>query len=305
MGAQLWTICAGKGGVGKTFITSSLAITLSKLNFKVLVIDLDITGANLHSAFGVPLNDHNLRKYFSDNAPLSSLVTPCRIPRTYMIQGFWDNWLPIEIHLDKMHQFIQDVKKLDYDYVLVDLGAGAQSLYLPVIEQSDEKFLITSPEPSSIEKTYRFVESWIFYRLHQNGTTDSIKNLETTLREYRKINHNTPFCFRSYLREASGFTFDHLDTINEKPFQLLLNETRSQQDHDLGYSIRSICNKYYDLKIDFLGSIDFDNAVWQSSRGREPVLISKPFTPLAGQFLQICKTKTQSNFHAHFLKEVV
>ncbi|MCX7978519.1 MAG: ATP-binding protein, partial [Bdellovibrionaceae bacterium] len=50
-----------------------------------------------------------------------------------------------------------------------------------------------------------------------------------------------------------------------------------------------VCDKYYDLKIDYAGSIDFDNAVWQSVRSREPVLLAQPFTPLAGQFLGICK----------------
>ena len=40
MGAKIFAVGAGKGGVGKTFISSSLAITLTKLNFSVLILIL-------------------------------------------------------------------------------------------------------------------------------------------------------------------------------------------------------------------------------------------------------------------------
>jgi flagellar biosynthesis protein FlhG len=53
--------------------------------------------------------------------------------------------------------------------------------------------------------------------------------------------------------------------------------------------MKSVCNKFYDLSVDYVGSIDYDNAVWQSVKGGEPVLVAQPFTPLAGQFLTACK----------------
>ncbi len=53
--------------------------------------------------------------------------------------------------------------------------------------------------------------------------------------------------------------------------------------------MKSVCNKYYDLGIDYVGAIDYDNAVWQSIRSCEHVLVAQPFTVLAGQFLATCK----------------
>ena len=43
----------GKGGIGKTLLTSNLAVFLSWLNKKVVVIDMDLGGANLHTSLGV------------------------------------------------------------------------------------------------------------------------------------------------------------------------------------------------------------------------------------------------------------
>jgi flagellar biosynthesis protein FlhG len=82
---------------------------------------------------------------------------------------------------------------------------------------------------------------------------------------------------------------DHFEKLSTSPVRLLINTSRSQSNADLGYSMKSVCSKYYDLGLDYLGAIDFDNAVWQSIRNREPVLVSQPFTPLAGQFLSMCK----------------
>jgi len=86
---------------------------------------------------------------------------------------------------------------------------------------------------------------------------------------------------------------------------MIVNQSRSQQDRDLGFAVQSVCRKFYDLPIHYLGWIDYDNAVWQSVRGRTPVLVDKPFTPLAGQFLSMSKELTQTNFVSQFLKAVV
>ena len=49
----VWAIGGGKGGIGKTLLTSNMAVYLSWLNKKVVVIDMDLGGANLHTSLGV------------------------------------------------------------------------------------------------------------------------------------------------------------------------------------------------------------------------------------------------------------
>ncbi|WP_374021191.1 hypothetical protein [Bdellovibrio bacteriovorus] len=91
------------------------------------------------------------------------------------------------------------------------------------------------------------------------------------------------------MKEQTGFQYDFFEALSSTPVRLIVNSARSQSNADLGHSIKSVCNKYYDLGIDFAGAIDFDNAVWQSIRSREHVLVAQPFTALAGQFLTTCK----------------
>src|SRR5437868_12865718 len=62
---QVWAVGGGKGGVGKSLLASSIAITLSRLGFHVVAMDLDLGGANLHTTFGVDLPKKTLSDLFS------------------------------------------------------------------------------------------------------------------------------------------------------------------------------------------------------------------------------------------------
>ena len=46
-------VVSGKGGVGKSFVTSSLAVSMAKAGYKVGILDADITGPSIPKMFGV------------------------------------------------------------------------------------------------------------------------------------------------------------------------------------------------------------------------------------------------------------
>mgnify|MGYP001225661880 CR=1 FL=1 len=305
MAAQLWVIGSGKGGVGKTFITSSLGITLSKLDKKVLLIDLDFGGANLHTALGCPLSEKTVFDFWSGAKTLKECVQETQIPRLSYVQGHWDQWAPFALSLENVRKLIEHSRELPFDIVIFDLGPGASEFHLELFHRCDEKFLVVNPEPTSIEKTYRFMESLITWTLKENATPEAFTQLVQALGQYRAKHSVGAFSFRDYLKDAVGFQFDYFAGLDQKPVRMIINQARSQQDRDLGYSMQSVCRKFYDMPLSYLGWIDYDNAVWQSVRVRTPVLIDKPFTPLAGQFLSMSKDLTQTNFVSQFLRAVV
>jgi len=287
--AQLWVIASGKGGVGKTFTTSSLAISLSKMGHNVVIIDLDLSGANVHSVFGLPPHPQSIRQFFEGSKTLAELVLPTSVPKVSYIQGFWDAWTPTDISTEQIRGLVPEAKKLKADYIIVDLGAGAVEGHLEILKLADEKILISSPEPTSIEKTYRLIESFVCHSLKEHSVPEAYEHIIKTLRDHRQGFSGDHFSFRNYLKESSGIQPDYFETLLTKPLRLIVNSCRTQANTELGHSMKSVCYKYYDFKIDFIGALDYDNAVWQSIRNREPVLIAQPFTPLAGQFLATCK----------------
>ncbi|MDG0815039.1 P-loop NTPase [Bdellovibrio svalbardensis] len=287
--AKIWVVASGKGGVGKTFVSSSLGITLSKLGHSVVIVDLDLSGANIHTALGVNPSHMNIRHFFEGVKTLQDIVIPTQFSNLSYIQGFWDSWTPIDFTMDQISNLIPQMKSLRADYVIVDLGAGALEPHLNLFRAADEKFLVTTPEPTSIEKTYRFIEAYVCDSLKQNATPDAYGDMISTLRSHRQRTLAKPFSFRSYLKDQTGLHYDFFEALTSSPVRLIVNSSRSQANAELGHSMKSVCNKYYDLGLDYVAGIDYDNAVWQSVKGREHVLVAQPFTPLAGQFLATCK----------------
>ena len=51
--ARVVTITSGKGGVGKSFVTASLAVAMQKAGYQVGIMDADITGPSIPKMFGV------------------------------------------------------------------------------------------------------------------------------------------------------------------------------------------------------------------------------------------------------------
>ena len=290
---KIWAIQSGKGGVGKTFVSSSLALTLSKLQYNVLVIDLDLSGANIHTALGLNPSYLNLRHYLDGQKQLSELILPTTYPKLSYVQGIWDSWLPFDFESFDDQRFIQDLRGLNFDYILIDFGVGTFEKYFNLFRECDEKILVSSPEPTSIEKNYRFIESYICQNLKTKSTPEAFSKLISTLRDFRHKSLDKPFSFKTYLKENEGMTLEPFNKLNREPIKLIVNGIRSHSVSDLGYSIKSVCNKYYGLQIEYVGFLEFDNSVLQSIKNREPVLISQPFTPVAGQFLNICKNLTE------------
>lgn len=277
---QMWVVGSGKGGVGKTFVSTSLAITLSKLGHQVVIVDMDLSGANVHTSLGVDPSHLSLRHYFDGQKQLSEIVLPTPHLKLSYIQGLWDTWSSYEVTADQIKAMIPEFKKLNAEYIIVDLGVGASPAYMEFFKEADEKILVTNPEPTTIEKTYRYIESYICSSLKEELSKEQYEQLIIQLREHRQGTLTEELSFKQLLRGRS---------FTKIPIRLVMNSSRSQTNKELGYSMKSVTKKYYDLGLDYIGAIDYDNAVWQSVKGCEHVLFAQPFTPLAGQFLSACK----------------
>src|SRR5512136_1558160 len=51
---QIWSVGGGKGGIGKSLIAASLGWQLARMGRRVVLVDADLGGANLHTCLGPP-----------------------------------------------------------------------------------------------------------------------------------------------------------------------------------------------------------------------------------------------------------
>jgi flagellar biosynthesis protein FlhG len=87
--------------------------------------------------------------------------------------------------------------------------------------------------------------------------------------------------------------------MSDIQFEIILNQARTRQEIDLGHALQSTCSKYFGFPCEFLGGLEYDNAVWQSLRQRNHLLMANRQSHLYAQLMsiarKIAKVRQQKN----------
>ncbi|MBN8539123.1 MAG: P-loop NTPase [Deltaproteobacteria bacterium] len=289
---NVWAVGGGKGGIGKSFISSSLAICLTKMGKSVTLIDLDLGSANLHTVLGVKIPAQTLSDFISGRAQsISQVSAATEIPGLSFVSGFNDALNIADLDKDSKQRLIHSFRQIQSSYVILDLGAGTSENTLDFFLSADQKVVAVTPEPTSIENAYRFMKSSFYRKLRQTESELGIQSLiEAAMDSRNQIGIRSPADLIRYVQQMNpeaGQRFQ--ERIADFQLQLLLNQVRTRQDIELGHSMKSVCRKYFGIDANYLGYIDHDNAVWQSLRKRRPLVIEYPYSSIVGQFLGITK----------------
>ena len=139
-------IVSGKGGVGKSLVTSMLAVTMNRKGFKTAILDADVTGPSIPKAFGIngkapgnhmglyPIKSTTGIKIMSINLLLENVTDPV-VWRGPLIAG-------------AVKQFWTDVIWGDVDYMFIDMPPGTGDVPLTVFQsiKIDGIIIVTSPQ---------------------------------------------------------------------------------------------------------------------------------------------------------------
>lgn len=187
--AKIITVTSGKGGVGKSSLSVNLAICLSQLNNRVIVLDADFGLANVEVMLGVrPKN--NLAGLMFAGQGLKEIITPgpCNI-------GFISGGSGIAelTNLDS-GQFAHVANKLIEldeiaDYIIIDTGAGISDGLMRFVGVSDRTLLVATPEPTSITDAYAVMKSINRYylKVNEKPMIQMIANRVSTFEEGREL----------------------------------------------------------------------------------------------------------------------
>lgn len=285
----IWAIGGGKGGVGKSLVTANLSICLALMNFKVVVIDLDLGGANLHTCLGVPIPENTLSDYLTKKVrKLNKLITPTPIPNLSIISGAQDNTGMANIKQMHKNRLLSKLPELDADYIIFDLGAGTSYNTLDFFIYADRGLLISLPEPTSIENTYRFIKS-VYHR--KLKLAEEFLQIGPILDQAinTKITSNTlPADLVHQVQQVNPVMAEKLKAeIDKLRPKLIINQVRTQADADIGHSMKIISKKYFGINLDYIGHLEYDSTVWQSVKKRKPLLMEYPNSALVMNFDKI------------------
>jgi ATP-binding protein involved in chromosome partitioning len=156
-------VLSGKGGVGKSTVSSNLAVSLTEKNYQVGLLDVDIHGPSIPKILG--LEDKK------PGATESGIIPVMYSPNLRIMSiGFIisDNDSPViwrgPLKMTAIKQFIGDVEWGKLDFLIVDLppGTGDEPLSIAqIIPNCDGAIIVTTPQDvalNSVRKSIRFVK---------------------------------------------------------------------------------------------------------------------------------------------------
>lgn len=289
---RLWAIGGGKGGIGKSFISSSLAICLAKMGKEVTLVDLDLGSANLHTCLGLKTPDLSLSDFVAGRRnQLHEVAVETELKNLKFISGFHDALNIADLGVDQRSRLVSALRTLPTPYVILDLGAGTSESTLDFFLSADQKIIAAVPEPTSVENAYRFIKSAFYRRIRLAEQELGLQQvIEQAMDSRNKYGIRSPADLLRHVGTIDPSAGARLvNLITEFHLHLILNQVRTRQDIELGYSMKSVCHKYFGVDVGYLGYVDHDNAVWQALRQRRPMVIEHPYSSIVGQFLSMTK----------------
>ncbi|WP_432799475.1 MinD/ParA family protein [Poriferisphaera sp. WC338] len=157
--ARIIAVSSGKGGVGKTTMAVNLAVQLTRMDRKVVLLDADLGTANADVICNVAPSN-NLAHVVAGRKTIEEAIV--RAPGGFeLIPGASGLAQIAALSEFERIRLLEQLKKLEdtRDVILIDTGAGVSPNVLSFLAASDELLLVTTPEPTAITDAYAVLKT--------------------------------------------------------------------------------------------------------------------------------------------------
>jgi flagellar biosynthesis protein FlhG len=289
---QIWSVGGGKGGIGKSVITAALGWQLARLGKRVVLVDADLGGANLHTCLGVPAPQQSLADFVLRRVPrIDDVAVETNFPRLRLISGAADLLTAANIKHQQKVRLLTHLRNIDADIVLMDLGAGTSFNILDFFLMSDVNLLVIVPEPTSVENGYRFIKSALFRRLRAvcedteaqeildfAMDPSNLRGIRTPVELLAAVENDCPDALPPLKAALSAF----------KP-RFVVNQVRGPADAAIGPQLVTACARHLGIRAAHAGFVYHDDAVWQAVRQRRLFAAEDPEGRAAQSVRQIAR----------------
>jgi len=144
-------VASGKGGVGKSTVTTNLAVSLAQLGYKVGVLDADVYGPNIPKMFGI---ENELPKVTEERKMIPIEKYGVKVISIGLLLE--DQSTPViwrgPIVTKALEQLYEDVEWGKLDFLLLDLPPGTGDVALTIAQSLPTKYgiIVTTPQEVSI-----------------------------------------------------------------------------------------------------------------------------------------------------------
>lgn len=241
--ASIVAISSGKGGVGKTHITTNLAIALAEAGFRVCVFDADVGLANINILIGVQPR-HTVEDILLDEAGVDEVLIegPAGIKILPAASGIEKLGNAPQAERSHVVGALHQLEK-QFDYLLIDTSAGISNSVLDFVQSSDETTIIITPEPTSMTDAFTLIKT--LKRRGYPGGISVIVNMAPPGDDGQRLFNRLDTACAKYLNL-------HLDYLGNIPLDRAVTSAVVQQtpllllkpDSPASRSIRTIADRF-------------------------------------------------------------
>ncbi|MEE9230317.1 MAG: AAA family ATPase [Acidobacteriota bacterium] len=290
---EVWVIGGGKGGTGKTLMCANLAMHLAHLGDRVVAVDADLGCPNLHTALGLECPERTLSDFINRRwANLEEVALPTGTTNLRVISGARNALNSESLPFLQKQRFIRQLRQLDADRVLVDLGAGISLAVLDLFCSADRPVAVVLPEPTSVENLYRFLKASFFRRIAKAAREHGIGSILDWVGRRRKLSGLVrPADLVNEVERVDGVAGRWIRSALER-FRpsLIINQSRHRVDDQLGESIEVACRTFLGVPLQYVGSVPYDACFGAALRSGYPYLKVHYTQTAASRIMRIGKS---------------
>lgn len=200
---RLIAIASGKGGVGKTWLTLSLAQAMTSRHARILVLDADFGLANIDIQLGC-LGDSNLGAILRGEAALTDGIVQVPDGGFDLLSGEAGSGRLASVEDSVIERLVGTLQESQpaYDVVLLDLGPGVEPTARLLAALADTTVLISTEDPSSLTDSYAVLKLLQRDRTYRGAQIDArvVINQVETERSGRRAHAALARAARGFLR---------------------------------------------------------------------------------------------------------
>ncbi|SHF36920.1 MinD/ParA family protein [Desulforamulus putei] len=165
-GARVIAVTSGKGGVGKTNLVVNLAVELNRRGYRVAIFDADLGMANAEVLLGI-VPQYTLYDYLFKGKSMDEILAASP-PGIQIISGGSGFVELANLDYQARKRLGRGLQELDrnFDFVLVDTGAGISKTVLGFVAAAHEVVVVITPEPTSLTDAYGLIKVLSKYNVH-------------------------------------------------------------------------------------------------------------------------------------------
>ncbi|MEE9292065.1 MAG: helix-turn-helix domain-containing protein [Acidobacteriota bacterium] len=266
----IWALAGGKGGAGRSLLAANLGVQLARSGRRVVLVDLDLQGSNLHSYLGYQRLPRSLGDLAGGKSlALSELACETTTGQLRLVGGMQRAELrddPVAF----VRQVVEQFPSLSADFIIVDCGSGRSRASIAAFAEATLGILVVTPEPTALESVYMFAQSYLQWCLTRALTGEALANLEARIREEGHDPRHLPF--RAFMKRLGAIDAEARERVAEvvraTRLELILNQVRSPADEEAAGSLASGFRKCFGLPVHIAGIIEHDLSVLKSAQKR-------------------------------------